>query len=149
MSYEIATDQLIAVVEGLTPSTTLATVGSRFRHDPTGRLSQPRSFTLRAGPQGAVLRNTRETFERVDVDLTIAYQPHTDERALDVLIQSDRSQVSRALLDSDNWNQPTSKIVDTAADSDELMLGDLSFEPADDEAGARWLLTLRFPLVHL
>lgn len=149
MSYRTATDRIIAIIEGLQPSEQIAGVPNKFRHNKTRTPSNiGRTFQVRSGPQSAVLRNLFEQFERVDLSVEVSYQIDENERELDILIQQDRVELSRALLDAANWDLPNSGIVNTALPDEELMLADLEEIDGDDTTGPLLRLALRFPLEH-
>ena len=152
MSYQTARDQIVAMLESITPSSNKV-VNTKFRHMPSaqGKNVTSRSFWLAAnvdgpgvirGPDLINIASTPGPLHVVTLTLTVTYRDHGPRQdEFDAMLEADRTDISIALLNPANWNRPASGIENVANGRD--------FMPTTrHEVGNATEMKIVFPLVY-
>ena len=163
MTWSLARNQLVAMLEGVTRSTMvgntseLTHTGDFGKHFKQGKelwpglpAKDPRSFYVR-GVSGATrighhFQNAERT--RTDVEVGIWYpikKARLDQ--FDEAINGDYEAVRRVLVRPANWNRPSSTIIHVIPAGDDLLTYDTELVEEDNSLVGGWLY-LRFTLEH-
>lgn len=150
MSYKTARDQLVSILQAITPSDNTIYQG-KFQQSSaaTGKNVTSRSFWLEANVDGpGVIRGpdlinvTQSPLQVVTMTLTVTYRAHDPRQSeADTNLESDRTDIARALLNQNNWNRTTSGI-ENVCDGREFMKCTRSRD------GSSVLMKFTFPLTY-
>lgn len=142
MTWSLVRPQLSSIVVATTPTTKARGLGDKFTAVTTAsdaKLPASRGFWWTVDgivvdsmtPRGIRYR------ERTAATLCIAYSRDVDPQSLDDAIHADYTAITRRLVDSGNWGQPTSTI--TIVEGADAVAGPLFAATIDDVDGKRVL----------
>jgi hypothetical protein len=125
MTWALARRQLVAIGEGVAPTTRLGGLPAKFRHDKNGDenadTGDSRRFWLRTlSGYGRGPFTTQTTWWRATVQLVVEYVADSKTDALDESMVSDAIDLIKAYSLGSNWDRPTSGIVSVSAAGDSI-----------------------------
>ena len=149
MTWSLARNKIIEIVESVTGLRTDRGLPSTFKYDPASwdeAPGQERTFNVTATGHGTNANDPAGARRRFrDVDITIYYpEIGGDQGLLDEVVGTDYEAISDALLLTANWDRPNSTIIAIGDGSDEILPAD---SPVNTATGGR-ILTVSFPLEH-
>lgn len=149
MTWQNARNQLIHILENDVPS--LRTDGGlppKLKHDELATEDAPgqwRTFSLLStggGTRADDPAGARRRFR--DVDIVVFYAVNSNPSLMDEIIGLDYEAISDALLNTVNWDRPTSTIISLSAGGEEILPFTADFTT---ETGDR-VLKISFSLEH-
>ena len=150
MSWLEARNQLIHILEkDVIPLRTDRGLPSDLKHDEAAWEASPgrsRTFSILSTSQGTRAHDPAGARRRFkDVSITVYYHEFAgDHSLLDLIIGLDYEAISNALLETANWDRPTSTIIALGVAGEEILPAE---SPVEAESGDRTLI-ITFPLEH-
>ncbi len=146
MSFKLARDKLIELLEDATPITSIAGSGSSFMFIDSGetdRLGRTRSFfvALRSGSIGGVLTSMTRIYQ-CDLDVSVFYKNVRSQKQMDEIVVSDYEVLTESLINNSQWDYNTTGLRRVAVAGETI----LDYEIDEDENGV--LMTISVSLEY-
>jgi len=147
MSWQLARDQIISIIEGTTPRSKARGYPAAFKYrgaSDAERLPQERGFWIEyeSGHMVGPMSPTFATWLRAQVVISVRYGTDLEVATLQNIMMEDYSDIMVRIANPANWNRPTSTIVAANLGTAEIM--PFKIEKVDGATLLQFLFTLDF-----